>query len=244
MKNTQVELLLLHALPLDGSMWGAQLDLLQEATYAPTLYRLGDSVRDWAAEALRQPKGNKLVVVGCSVGGSCALEVAALAPDRVAGLILIGTKAARRVDATVNPTYADDLQRTGLEAAWQDWWKPAFSPSTSPAIVAEAKGILMRQSLEDVVRGVRAFHSRQSRGDVLSMFPGPVHVVTGDTDVLPGTTTSAEQAASAYNGYLHVIPDCGHYVPMEQPAALNSIIKRLIEQVTLLGWNRGSNEAD
>ncbi|MFK3781728.1 alpha/beta fold hydrolase [Agrobacterium sp. NPDC089420] len=231
------DLLLLHALPLDGSMWAAQLDLLPGATYAPTLYGLGDRVEDWAAEALKLPKGNKIIVVGCSVGGSCALEVAALAPDRVAGVILIGTTAARRVDSRVNPTYADDLQRIGLKAAWQEWWKPAFSPNTSPAIIAEAEDILMRQPLEDVVRGVRAFHSRQSRGDVLSTFRGPVYVVTGDTDVLPGTSTCADQAASAYNGYLHVIPDCGHYVPMEQPAALNSIIKDLIEQVAPLGWN-------
>ncbi|MRH96354.1 alpha/beta fold hydrolase [Agrobacterium tumefaciens] len=238
------ELLLLHALPLDGSMWAAQLNLLPGATYAPTLYGFGDCVQDWAAEALKLPMGNKLIVVGCSVGGSCALEVAALAPDRVAGLIIIGTKAARRVDSRVNLTYADDLQRMGLKAAWAEWWKPAFSPSTSPEIIAEAEGILMRQPLEDVVRGVRAFHSRQSRGDVLSTFRGPVHVVTGDADVLPGTTTSVNQAASAYNGYLHVIPDCGHYVPMERPAALNSIIKHLIDQLTPSGWSRGNNGID
>lgn len=238
------ELLLLHALPLDGSMWASQLDLLPGATYAPTLYGFGDGVEDWAAEALKLPAGNKLIVVGCSVGGSCALEVAALAPDRVAGLILIGTKAARRVDSRVDTTYADDLQRIGLEAAWQEWWRPAFSSSASPAIIAEAEGILMRQPLEDVVRGVRAFHSRQSRGDVLSAFRGPVHVVTGDTDALPGTSTCATQAASAYNGCLHIIPDCGHYVPMEQPAALNWIIKHLIDQVTVSGWSRGNNGTD
>lgn len=42
MKNTRVELLLLHALPFGGSMWASQLALLPGATYAPTLYGLGD----------------------------------------------------------------------------------------------------------------------------------------------------------------------------------------------------------
>ncbi|MDR6903848.1 alpha/beta hydrolase [Rhizobium miluonense] len=225
------ELLLLHALPLDGSMWAAQLDLLPKATYAPTLYGLGDRVEDWAAEALRLPTGNKLIVVGCSVGGSCALEVAALAPERVAGLILIGTKAARRLESRLHATYAERLQEMGLEVAWHEWWKPAFSATTSAAIIDEAESILMRQPLDDVIRGVRAFHTRQSRDDVLSTFPGPVHVVTGADDVLPGLATSSKQADLAQNGFLHVIPECGHYVPMERPEELNSILRKLIDQM-------------
>lgn len=226
-----LELLLLHALPLDGSMWASQLDLLPGATYAPTLYKFGERVEDWAANALRLPEGNQIIVVGCSVGGSCALEVAALAPERVAGLVLIGTKAARRLDPASKAKDIDALQRRGLEAAWKEWWEPAFSTKTSSAIIAEAKNILMRQSLDDVTRGVQAFHTRQSRDDVLSTFPGPVHVVTGAADVLPGLATSSKQAELAQNGCLHVIPECGHYVPMERPEALNSIVRQLIDQV-------------
>ncbi|MDK1389512.1 hypothetical protein QN224_29465 [Sinorhizobium sp. 8-89] len=62
MFGKNVELLLLHALPLDGSMWADQLDLLPGETYAPTLYGFGDRVEDWAAEALRLPK-RKLVEI-------------------------------------------------------------------------------------------------------------------------------------------------------------------------------------
>ena len=44
MARGKLELLLLHALPLDGSMWAEQMKLLPEATYAPTLYSLGDRI--------------------------------------------------------------------------------------------------------------------------------------------------------------------------------------------------------
>ena len=67
--RAEPELLLLHALPLDGSMWAGQMALLPGSTYAPTLYALGDSVEEWAAEALKLVKGDRLIVVGCSVGG-------------------------------------------------------------------------------------------------------------------------------------------------------------------------------
>lgn len=209
-------------------MWAAQLDLLPGATYAPTLYSYGDRVEDWAAEALKHSSGNRIIVVGCSVGGSCALEVAALAPDRVAGLVLIGTKAARRPNPEFLATAIKTLEQQGLEAGWREWWEPAFSSSTSPAVVAAAKRILMRQPLANVTRGVEAFHTRRSRDDVLSTFLGPVHVVTGADDVLPGLATSSMQANLAQNGCLHVIAECGHYVPMERPEALNSILRQLI----------------
>src|SRR5688572_18383674 len=97
-----MELLFLHALPFDGTMWASQAQLLPGSTYAPTLYRWGDSIEAWAAAALKLVKGDRLVVIGCSVGGSCALELAAVAPDRVAALVLIGTKAGHRRDPALH----------------------------------------------------------------------------------------------------------------------------------------------
>jgi pimeloyl-ACP methyl ester carboxylesterase len=94
----KLQLLFLHALPFDGSMWAAQAQLLPGSTFTPTLYPFGDSVEAWAAVALKVAKGDRLIVVGCSVGGSCALELALAAPNRVAALVLIGTKAAHRPD--------------------------------------------------------------------------------------------------------------------------------------------------
>jgi pimeloyl-ACP methyl ester carboxylesterase len=63
---------------------------------------------------LRLAKGDRLIVVGCSVGGSCALELAVAAPDRIAALVLIGTKAERRPDLH---RYCERFRKT-------DWKKP------------------------------------------------------------------------------------------------------------------------
>ncbi|WP_454010870.1 alpha/beta fold hydrolase [Aquamicrobium terrae] len=109
------ELLLLHALPLDGSMWAEQAKLLPEATYAPTLYSLGDCIEAWANEALKLTAGNRIIVVGCSVGGSCALEIATIAPERVAALVLVGTKANHRPDPEFHASALETLRNDGLE---------------------------------------------------------------------------------------------------------------------------------
>jgi pimeloyl-ACP methyl ester carboxylesterase len=80
----------------------------------------------------------------------------------------------------------------------------------------------------DVARGVTAFHSRPSRDQFLPTFARPVFVVAGAEDVAPGLKTSKAQARSAQRGRLHVVPECGHYVPLERPEILNSILEEVI----------------
>jgi pimeloyl-ACP methyl ester carboxylesterase len=72
-------------------MWAGQRHVLPDSTYTPTLYPLGQR-RSVGSAALKLVKGDRLIVVGCSVGGSCALELAVAAPGRVAALVLSGPK--------------------------------------------------------------------------------------------------------------------------------------------------------
>jgi pimeloyl-ACP methyl ester carboxylesterase len=224
----KLEVLFLHALPLDGSMWAAQKQLLPVPTYAPTLYPFGESIEAWATAALNIAKGDRLVVVGCSVGGSCALELAVIAPERVAAIVLIGTKVAHRPDPALHASALQTLQDKGLEEAWKVFWAPLFSRSADNQVIGDGKRIMLRQSPVDVARGVTAFHTRPSRDQFLPTFPRPVIVVTGADDVAPGPDVSKAQADSAQRGRLHIVPECGHYVPLERPEYLNSILEEVI----------------
>jgi pimeloyl-ACP methyl ester carboxylesterase len=232
MRSTVVELVFLHALPLDGSMWRGQMDLLPGRTHAPTLYGFGDQIEDWASEALSVVTGDRLIVVGCSVGGSCALEVARMAPDRVAALVLIGTKAGHRREPALHTRVSEVLRGEGMEAAWDLLWAPLLSSLARADAIAVAKSIALRQSTEDVLRGVDVFHTRPDRSIALSTLQCQVIVVRGAEDIAPGPKTSAAQARSAPQGTLHIIPDCGHYVPLERPEELNAILRGVIAAVS------------
>jgi pimeloyl-ACP methyl ester carboxylesterase len=231
MTSDRPELLLLHALPLDASMWANQMDLLPSGTVAPTLYRFGDRIGSWAASALAEARGNRLVVVGCSVGGSCALEIASLAPKRIAALVLIGTKAVHRPDPGLRDAALRTIATGGLEAAWAAYWAPLFSPHTPAEVVAQARALALQQSPDELACGITAFHTRPSRGQVLEDLACPIVIVTGAGDVAPGPATSARQAALARHGRLHVIRECGHYVPLERPDVLNGILREVIDGI-------------
>lgn len=221
-------LLFLHALPLDGSMWDGQMDLLPNRTYAPTLYGFGTSLQDWAVEALSLVKEEKLIVVGCSVGGSCALEVAQLAPERMAALVLIGTKPRHRPEPTARDAALDLISKEGLGAAWDVYWAPLFSPNTNRSIVAHAKDQALSLPACDVANGVSVFHSRESADGFAAGCDIPLTIVTGEHDVAPGVPACEEVAATAKRGSLHVVPNCGHYVPLEQPERLRRILEAVI----------------
>lgn len=226
-----MRLVLLHALPFDATMWRGEFDLDVESTVAPTLYGLGDTLAAWAAAVLDLAGDGPLLVVGNSVGGSCAIELARLAPDRVAAIVLVGAKAAVRPEPAVRDEAIRRLSERGMAAAWPKYWKPLFGPHTHPDVVAFARRIAFAQPVDDVIRGVRVFHDRADRADVARTWPKPLVVVSGDHDRSPSPATAAALAASAPRGRLHVVEDCGHYVSLERTLELEKILQRVVRDL-------------
>ena len=83
----------LHALPFDGRMWAPQLEAFADhETHAPTLYGFGSSFDEWALGVLQEVPG-RFVAVGASMGGYTGCAIARLAPERLEGLVLVGSRA-------------------------------------------------------------------------------------------------------------------------------------------------------
>ncbi len=114
-----MKLLLLHPLPLDGSVFSDDLRSLVDDCVAPTLYDEGPDLAAWAVAALDAVGDGPVVVVGNSIGGSCAIEVALLAPTKVKGLVLCGAKAGHRPEPDVRDEALDLLDCQGIDAAWE-----------------------------------------------------------------------------------------------------------------------------
>ncbi len=226
-----MELVLLHALPFDGSMWTEQRGVLPGHTHTPTMYGFGETLPQWASEILGDLGGDRLIVVGNSIGGSCALEMAAVAPERIAALVLIGAKAGHRRDPALRSEAIELLRNSGVEAAWDRYWDPLISSSAPSGVRMRARSWAKNVDWKAIAKGVDAFHTRPSRDDLLPRLKYPVVCISGDHDVAPGPLIMGKQARSAADGHLFVIPQCGHYVPFEKPAALNDILHTLIDEL-------------
>src|ERR671935_3018036 len=159
--------LLLHALPLDERMWEPQRDALPDAVM-PRLYGRGSSMEGWARGILDEVEG-EFTVVGASMGGYCALEVARQAPERVRGLALVGA----RVDAD-SPERREGRAKTielirarGAEGLWEDMRPKLFPPAETDA-VAFARELALEQRPDELVAAVEAIRDRRDPTEVVA----------------------------------------------------------------------------
>ena len=221
-----MNVVLLHAFPLDEQMWAPQREALAgHDVSAPRLYGLGRTMDAWAArvlDSLTEPA----VAVGASMGGYCALALARRAPERLRGVVLIGS----RVDADSPERRAarEDtirvLRQQGAAALWEDLG-PKLVGSSAPAEARERAGEIARaQDAEALVAGVEAIRDRADATDVVRSLRVPLLVVVGDQDPLFGVEEAEAAAAAAPEGRLVVLPDTGHLASLERPREVNDAL--------------------
>jgi pimeloyl-ACP methyl ester carboxylesterase len=222
-----MHLVFLHALPFDGTMWANEMELLPGKTIAPTLYAFGESIENWAQAVLELTTEEEFVVVGNSVGGSCALEVARQAPQRVRAIVVIGAKAGVRPD----PVFRDEALRTlreqGMEGAWPKYWAGLFGANAHPGVIERARLLACSVDIGDVARGVKAFHDRRDLTDFARSWQKPLVVIRGDQDRTPDDSSVVELASSPL-GELQTVEDAGHYASLEQPMKVHAIIRSVL----------------
>jgi 3-oxoadipate enol-lactonase len=202
----------LHAFPLDERMWEPQLHALTGLdTWAPRLYGRGPSLVAWAEQLLAETEG-ELLAVGASMGGYTALQLARLAPERVAGLVLAGSRSGP--DSPERRVSRDELIRT-LE---------------SSDVPAELETDASAAELADAARALR---DRPDATPVLRSFAGPLLVCVGDRDDLLSVPEARHQAALAPAGRLEVVEGAGHLLTVEQPERFSAI---LLGFLAASGW--------
>ncbi len=220
---TSPQIVFLHALPLDGRMWAAQIERYEGRAIAPTLYLFGSSLRDWSSGVLDAAHDGSLIIIGCSVGGLCALEVARAAPVQVLGVVLIGAKAGVRPEPAFRDEAVRYIRTHGVAAAWDKYWRPIFGRNADDAAVDAARELALAQSADDLVDGIFAFHNRDDFTDFARTWRGTIISINGDQDHTPSAAANADWTSLRNRG-AQVVDDCGHYVSLEQPQRFAALL--------------------
>jgi pimeloyl-ACP methyl ester carboxylesterase len=209
-----VKLVLIHAMPLDERMWEPQAAAFPEAE-TPNLYDLGgSSIDDWARLLLERIDGD-LAVVGASIGGYVGLAMARQAPERVRGLLLVGSRVA--ADPPERRAARDDAIRT-LQEEGLDAWAPN-APAPPPP----------ERTVDEVVRAVTALRDRSDHTDVAHAFDGPLWVAVGDDDPFLPVDEALEIAAAAKQGRVEVFEDTGHFPSRDRPERFNELLREFLD---------------
>ncbi len=178
----------------------------------------------------------RFVLAGFSLGGIVALQIAATAPERLRGLILIATNpnADRPENAALRRADVAEAKARGLPAFVKERLWPRYVSAASGGDAHLQRVIL---DMADAV-GIEAF-ARQTevaitRADSttrLASLPMPVLALAGEDDVICPPALHRSIAAAAPRATLHIIPGAGHFVPLEAPHALAAPIAAWLDHV-------------
>jgi pimeloyl-ACP methyl ester carboxylesterase len=171
-------------------------------------------------------------VVGWSMGGMVAQELAGSAPDRIASLALISTDPGGERTTPPDPEVwarLTDHRGSPREQASR-LLALLFPPDVAPRIdrqfgdvVAAARGELAEEALDAQEEAMRAWHQRPHR-DRLSGLDVPILVACGTEDEVIPPANSLALAAENAQAWLARFPGAGHAVMAQEPERLAGLI--------------------
>ncbi len=230
-------LVLLHAFPLDSSTWHRLVPHLEQhwRVVALDLPGLGRSpvpdeppsmerAATWVLERLDELGLPRVSIFGVSTGGYVALQIAALAPERCAALVLGSTTT--RVGPPDEPeerrAHADELERSGTTDVVADSAQEGLGVTArreQPDLAPRLADLIAHADPRGVAWMARAIASRSDSTATLADFPGPVQLVFGDEDAAtPPTVAAALHAVREHAPTrLDVLGGVGHLAALEQP---------------------------
>lgn len=233
----RMPLLLLHGFPLDARMWRPLVERFQHERVVLTPDASGmltdrehpsmEQMADAAAMALEAAApGARAVVIGLSMGGYAALEMARRHPGRVAALALADTRATPDTDEgrAARDAMIAAVRADGVMAGTRPLREKLLSPNASPQVVRAVSEIIEQQDPEVVVACIKAMRDRRDSTDVLKAADVPVLVVRGADDALISAEVARETAGLPANGRLETIRRAGHLPPLEYPFGFNAVL--------------------
>jgi 3-oxoadipate enol-lactonase len=237
-------ILLIHAFPVDASMWSAQVEALSDehTVLAPSLPGFGgmpsvgdvmsmDAVADFLSGELDRSGAERAVVCGLSMGGYVAFSLWRRHRDRVGGLILANTRAEPDDEA------GKERRRTVAEKARNEG-SGAIAESPPPLLSADAgedlwervKGWIRAQPGESIAAASLGMAEREDSRPILGDIDVPTAVITstGDTLIPPDVSSPMAEAIPAAD--LVILDGAGHLSNLEDPQGFNTAVRSVLSR--------------
>jgi pimeloyl-ACP methyl ester carboxylesterase len=165
------------------------------------------------------------VVIGHSMGGALALAMALDAPSRVAGIVLVGTGARLRVHPLLLEATASGRVPNETLSTLVAWW---YSPDASPRLRELASRGLAGTNTE-VLHGDFLACDGFDVMDRLGAIDRPALVIVGEDDHMTPVKYARFLSEHLPRARLEVIPAAGHMVMLEQPEAVESVLRAWLD---------------
>lgn len=243
-------LVLVHAFPLDRSMWRQQVAALADRyrVIAPDVFGFGESglpAGGWTVDSMADALAKALdgigitepvAIGGLSMGGYVAMAFARRRPDRLRGLILADTRA--EADTSEGKANRDKMialtREKGPAAVFEQMLPKMLTDRTRaerPALVAKAQRIAAAQSPDGVAAALAAMRDRPDAADGLSAVRVPTLVLVGDEDAITPPEAARTIAGLVPGARLETIPSAAHLSNMEAPDEFTRLTRSFLDSI-------------
>jgi pimeloyl-ACP methyl ester carboxylesterase len=238
-----VPLVMLHAFPLDSRMWDGMRDQLAGRVRMITPDQRGfgrsplppgdgpsvDVLADDVVALLDELGLERVVLVGCSMGGYVAMAMLRKAAERVDRLVFVDTRPDaddfdRRAGRLAAATRVEEEGMAWLPDTLLPGLLAAGTPDRRADLVADVRAMIAAQPAEGVAWALRAMAERPDSHAVLRAFDRPALVVVGERDALSPPEVARQLAELLPAAELVEIPGAGHLTPVEAPDEVASAI--------------------
>jgi len=233
---------LLHGLGSTANVWEPQVRALADrftmvrfdlegAGRSPCAGAL--SIDGWMQDLkalLDAQRIGKARLVGHSLGTLILQHFAVAYPMHVEKLVLIGVnRAPPEARRQAIRDRVAKVRAEGLDAIVDTVVKGGLSPHTlaqKPEVVAFVRELLTRQPAEGYARSCEAMAAAVA-ADAAAV-KAPVLLIAGRDDGVSPVANSEGMAGDLPNAALRILEQCGHWHPIEQPAAVSQALREFL----------------
>lgn len=227
-------ILLIPGLICDGHVWAATQAALSPRPAIVADVTMQPTITAMAADLLARHDG-ALIVAGHSMGGRVAMEMARLAPARMAGLALLNTGIHPRKDgeeakrqALIDLAFAEGMERLA------EHWLPGMMAqglTPDPQVMAGLTDMVARMTPEIHARQMRALLNRPDASQTIDAYRGPMLLLAAWQDQWSPVAQHEEIARLCPQARLEIIEAAGHFAPVEQPQAVAGLLAQWMSSV-------------
>ncbi len=245
-RGAGVPLVLVHAFPLSGALWQAQLDALSD-TYrviVPDMRGFGrsdsppgpypmETYADDLAALLDALGLDQVVLGGLSMGGYTAFAFVRRYAARLRGLILADTRASADTEEVRanRESNAQMVEQQGSGAMAEVMVPKLLSPAAAPELQSHVRHLIETTSPQGIAGALRGMGLRPDSTDLLPTIMVPTLVIVGAEDALtpPQEMRTLHQAIAG--SQMVEVPNAGHAACLENPSDFNAALRAFLQNV-------------
>jgi len=246
-EGTGDPLVLLHAFPLNGRMFEAQMAAFSSdrRVVAPDYPGFGRSPRTPAqpdvryyAEAVRSLLDRlgleRVVLGGVSMSGYVAFECMRLFPERASALVLANTRPDPDTDEAreTRKEMALRVAQEGVEVLAELQMDRLLAPATrenDQDLVERVRAMILENSPDGAVAALGAMRERPDSTPLLAEIAVPTLVVGGEEDSISSPEVMARMAERIPDSRHVSLPRSGHLSNLEAPEEFDAALKAFLE---------------